>query len=251
MKFSASAFKLGMYETCPKQYSFVYVEGLKEQYDTPKPYLTIGAHVHNALKDLYERVTPDDRSVERLEQLLRTRWRENRRGFASIDDERMWGMKALQMMRLYARKTDLKRNPLLLEDFHKAEISPTVQLIGRVDRVDELSDGSLHVIDYKTGKPDEEPSFFPLQLYAYLIQSKTGRPVSRASFYFLQSGQLVSTTPDEDSMQEAIADVKRRVTMIQDDQAFAPRLNPHCRSCDFREICPIRAKVQEYLEQQT
>lgn len=239
-----------MYETCPKQYSFVYVEGLKEQYDTPKPYLTIGAHVHNALKDLYERVSPEHRSIDRLEQLLRTRWKENRKGFASIDDERAWGMKALQMMRLYARKTDLTRQPLLLEDFHKAQISPNIQLIGRVDRVDERSDGSLHVIDYKTGKPEEQPSFFALQLYAYLIQAKTGRPVSLASFYYLQSGSAASTIPDEYSMQEAVASVIARVDTIQADRTFAPRLNPHCKSCDFREICPIRAKVQEYLDQQ-
>lgn len=249
MSFSASAFKLNLYKTCPKQYSFVYLEGLKDQYETPKPYLTMGAHVHNALKDLYELVDPNARTAEKLETLLRTRWKENRKGFDTVEDERKWGTKAIQMLRLFAHKTDLSQTPVMLEDFYDANITPALRLIGRVDRVDELSDGTLHVKDYKTGKPDPEPDFLALLLYTYIIQQSTGKTVSKASYWYLMNGELATVVPDEENMAEALEEVQRVVGKITKDQDFEPTLNPFCRTCDFQSICPIQDQVQDYLKQ--
>ena len=151
--FRASSFKLRMYETCPQQYKFQYIDKLADQYKTPKPYLTMGAHVHNALYDFYEQNEPEHRNWEILEALLRKRWRENRNGFADKEDEREWGMKALQMLKQYVLKNDVLETPVMLEDYYDADVSEDIKVIGRIDRVDEDEEG-LHVIDYKTGKYD-------------------------------------------------------------------------------------------------
>jgi ATP-dependent helicase/nuclease subunit B len=44
------------------------------------------------------------------------------------------------------------RRPILAETFGKAEIAG-ISLYGKVDRIDRLADGSLAIVDYKTGKP--------------------------------------------------------------------------------------------------
>src|SRR3990167_5081884 len=125
--FKASAFKLRMYETCPQQYKFSYIDHLDKEYKKPKPYLTMGAHVHNALKDFYEQLEPEDRTYERLEKMLRKRWLENRRGFAGREDEAKWGVKALSMLRLFVHRMDMQVTPVMLEDYYDVEVDPTLK----------------------------------------------------------------------------------------------------------------------------
>jgi RecB family exonuclease len=239
-----SPFKLQLYEQCPRQYKFVYVDQLSDQYKTPKPYLTMGAHVHNTLKDLYETVNPTDRGYPAAEQILRKRWRENRSGFASREEERVYGIRALQMLRLFCHKMDLSIQPILFEDYYETLIEKEWKLLGRIDRVDEDPDG-LHVIDYKTGRLDEERiSNLQLVLYAMIMQAKTGRPVARASYLYLQNYTWKTLEIEEHDFEEAIGVVKKKIQTLSQDHEFPARMNPYC-PCDFLEICPMKAEVLE------
>ena len=132
-----SPFKLQLYDQCPRQYKFVYVDQCSDQYKTPKPYLTMGAHIHNTLKDLFETVAASDRGYAIAEKILRKRWRENRAGFSSREEERVYGIRALQMLRLFCYKTDFSIQPVLLEDYYETILENEWKLLGRVDRVDE------------------------------------------------------------------------------------------------------------------
>ena len=52
------------------------------------------------------------------------------------------------------------------------EIDPELKILGRIDRADLLADGSLHVIDYKTGKkPNNRELTKSLQLTIYVLAS--------------------------------------------------------------------------------
>lgn len=183
--FKASPYKLKMFETCPLQYKFSYIDDLSDQYKTAKPYLTMGAHVHNALKDFYEKLKPEERTYENLEKLLRKRWLENRSGFAGVEDERKWGIKALMMLKLYVHKNDVAPTPCMLEDYYDAELNEDLKVLGRIDRVDEDDEG-YHVIDYKTGKYNaEDLSEFQLIIYSLIMSANIKKPVYKASYLYL------------------------------------------------------------------
>ena len=68
--------------------------------------------------------------------------------------------------------------------FPKYSLLDNLVLIGNFDFVGELKDGSLHVVDFKTGAKDVTD---PLQLYIYAIlaESNLGREVSAASYWYL------------------------------------------------------------------
>ncbi|MDP3970469.1 MAG: PD-(D/E)XK nuclease family protein [bacterium] len=246
--FRASSFKLTMYENCPLQYKFTYVDHIADQYKKPKPYLTMGAHVHNALKDFYEQVDPIERDWEVLESMLRKRWTENRKGFISREDEKNWGTKALQMLKQYVYKNDVTKDPVMLEDYYDVDLTEDVKVIGRIDRVDKDEEG-LHVIDYKTGAYNEDDiSDIQLILYAMIVQANRKEPVYRASFLYLASNQWYSLDISDDMFEDIGAELLDRVEQIKKDQQMLPTINKYCKNCDFLEICPKKNEIEKLIE---
>ncbi len=250
--FSASAFKLNMFDLCAQQYKFNYIDGLGKEYKTPKPYLTMGAHVHNALHDFYTQLEFEDRNYEQLEKILRRRWTENRTGFADREDEAKWGVAALQMLRLFVHRMDISIEPAMLEDYYDTELTPELKLIGRIDRADELEDGTLHVIDYKTGKFDSENiNELQLYLYALIVSANEKKPVTKASYLFLKTWEWHTVDVTQAGTEEAIEVVKGMVESIKAEKDFAPQPNQYCKNCDFLEICPAKKQIEVMLEDGT
>lgn len=248
--FRASPFKLNMFAQCPQKYKYTYIDGLAKQYAKPKPYLTMGAHVHNALKDFYQKLAPEERVFDQLENFLRKRWHENRKGFKDRADEAKWGVKALQMLRLFVHRMDVTATPLLLEDYYSLRIDDTLELLGRIDRADTLPDGTLHVIDYKTGKYDEnDVNETQLLLYSMIVAANTQKPVTKASYLFLQTftWHTLDVSPDDADKVRAI--MTEEVAHIRAEQKFAPRPNKHCRTCDYFSLCPAREHIRILIDE--
>lgn len=248
--FRASPFRLNMFQTCAQQYKFTYVDNLTKDYKKPKPYLTMGAHVHNALFDFYSQLDIESRNYENLEKLLRKRWLENREGFKDREDEAKWGSRALSMLRLFAHRMDTSITPAVLEDYYDVEIDPSLKILGRIDRADELEDGTLHVIDYKTGKFDKsEVNDLQLILYALIVSANEKKPVTKASYLYLKTYEWHTIEVSQDEADEAIEMVKEQVDLIKKEEAFDPQPNKYCASCDFLAICPAKQQIEVLIEQ--
>ncbi len=247
--FKISPYKLTMYETCPQQYKYTYVDYIADEYKTPKPYLTMGAHVHNSLKDFYEQVAPAERTYAVLEQILRKRWKENRRGFMNPADEKEWGLKALQMLKLYVHKNDLMKNPVMLENYYATDLTEDINVLGRIDRVDQDDEG-LHVIDYKTGKFDEaEVSDEQLAIYAMIIRANQTIPVYKASYLYLATNQWYSIDISDDLFEPIQEELIAKVDQIRSDTQYLPKISQRCAHCDFIEICPKSTAAKAFIEQ--
>lgn len=247
--FRASSFKIQMFELCPQKYKFTYIDDLAKEYATPRPYLTMGAHVHNALKDFYTTLEPEERKYDALERLLRKRWTENRKGFETREEEARWGVKALQMLRLFVHRMDVSITPVLLEDYYDVEVDESLKILGRIDRADLLPDGTLHVIDYKTGKyTPENVSPTQLLLYACIVSANEKKPVTRASYLFLQTWEWYTIEVTDESLQEALEYVKESVEQIRQEKEFAPQPGSYCQHCDFISICPAQQRVVAILD---
>lgn len=245
--FRMSSFKLSMYQTCPQQYKFTYVDQLADQYKTPKPYLTMGAHVHNTLYDVYQKHAANERSYELMETILRQRWKENRHGFKDLEEERTWGLKALHMLKTFAYKNDLTINPVLLEDYYDMDLTEDIKIVGRIDRVD-ATEAGLHVIDYKTGKYDPDTiSDLQLLLYAMIVQHNLHKPVERASFLYLTDNQWYTVDVTDDMYADIADQLIQEVETIKRDKNFLPQINRYCGSCDFLEICPKAAEIKDRI----
>lgn len=241
--FRASSFRLNMFQLCPRQYKFHYIDDLARIYRKSRSYLTMGDHIHAALKDFLSVVPVEERTMPRLENLLREKWQRNREGFKDLFDEKRWGERALRQVDWFAQNQDLSVTPFMVEDFHKVELSSKITLIGKIDRVDREADGGLHIIDYKTGRMPQEIDRIQLYVYALVLSKERSLPVAKASYLYLDVGEAHILQPTAADLDEAACWVVDMVERILGEREYPAIPNTYCGTCDFLEICPQREET--------
>ena len=232
-----SPYAIGIYEQCPRRYRYQYIERLIGRYRKPWPWLTMGANIHHTLAQFLSVVPVAERTVATIEKLLRDQWRRSREGFADSEQEREYGERALVQVRWFASTQPVDVRPLMIERFHEAPVGENLILRGRIDRVDEDSDGGLHVIDYKTGKIPEHPDTFQLLQYALILPRVLGQPVSHASYLYLGGGEWRTIQIEADHVEKARGAVLSIAARIRRETEFPVRVGSLCRFCDFLELC--------------
>ncbi len=244
--FEASAFSLNMFQQCPRQYKFQYIDHLGDIYRKARPYFTMGDHIHATLKDFLSVVPVGERNLVKLESLLREKWRRNRKGFNDKEDEKRWGEKALNQLRWFAQNHDMSVTPLMIENNHRVELTSDILLKGRIDRVDRESDGSLHIIDYKTGKMPAEINQLQLNIYALILSRKQHTYLKKASYLYLDAGKWQSIELTSEGLEQATAYVVEMVDRICQEKEYPATPNIYCFNCDFLEICPRKEEAAKF-----
>ncbi|MFN7160254.1 MAG: RecB family exonuclease [Candidatus Gracilibacteria bacterium] len=243
---------LSMYEQCPKMYEFRYIEKLPSRQNGAMSY---GTSIHNTLykflipllpKDtsqtsLFDEQIIPDMSLSRLLELLDENWSE----FGYNDRKFMFTKKreAMELLTKWHEKYNGNfGNPILLETKFTVSCGEYT-ITGRFDRIDLLPDGSVHIIDYKTGKlrtqkdVDEDSQ---LSMYALAVKQTLGLPVGRLSLYFVTQDQEIITMRSEDSLTDFARGVEKIGTSI--DQKYFPATpsKVQCTYCDFASVCSDR-----------
>jgi ATP-dependent DNA helicase UvrD/PcrA len=117
-------------------------------------------------------------------------------------------------------------------------------VVGRIDRIDRRPDGSVAVVDYKTGKAkDQEDADESLQLslYAIAAREKWGYEVSALIFHNLEENVPVITTRSEAQLLLARQRVESAAQGIADG-IFKATTGMHCNFCAYRSLCPEKEK---------
>ncbi len=239
------------YSKCPRSFY------LKNIYRDPKtgykiqvtsPYMTLGAIVHDAIKwflQMQGQVTQDQ-----LIQKYRNFWlkyRGKRGGFSSVEDEASFGKRGLAMLGNFFTNASVLEPGLGTDDFLKFKLSDTTFLNGRVDFLGQLPDGSVHVLDFKTGSKDEEDSL-QLYIYAILAESNLQRPVSKISYWYLDR----DSHPKEavlDSLEEKLdwlRDKAKEIKQVIEEAKWVCIRDPElCRDCQaYQDIIDGKGEFQ-------
>lgn len=214
----------------------------------PRPHLSMGESIHRALGAFYRITEPSQRTHASLQRLLRRHW--ERRGYKDEEEEREWGIKALQIIEAYFGRADLLAMPALIEDQFRVRFED-LELVGRIDRVDQLEDGKYELIDYKTGHSVYEREL-QVASYSLGLQLKYKFDVIRFSYHFLASGKTTTISVTPDLVGEGLRRIKDIVAAIRSTKKFTATPNQLCGWCDFIELCPLyseRAPVVEAEEQ--
>lgn len=119
------------------------------------------------------------------------------------------------------------------------------EVVGFIDRVQELPDGTVEVVDFKTHRdlPSEETRNASLQIPIYLLalrdrEAATGLQVRRGVLHYLRHAvrhEITRTDAQLDALRgqiESLADEMRTVSPT--DHRASPE---HCGRCAFREVC--------------
>ena len=161
------------------------------------------------------------------------------------------------LRRFYERELASASEALLFEARFLLEIetrdgSEPIRVVGYIDRIDRLPDGSLEVTDYKTGRSksqrdvdeDEQLSMYALALREGCIADPdTGEPLpapSRLTLYFAESDLALSTTRTDEQLDAFRAHVVEVAGRIRSGDFAATPEYRRCSWCDWRRLCPSR-----------
>jgi putative RecB family exonuclease len=153
-----------------------------------------------------------------------------------------------QQLRSFAAQHDLSAAPLMVEPYFQVEIAPDITLFGRVDRIDEEPEGSLHLIDYKTGSHPDEVDAGQLRLYAIMAEESLRRTVSRISFWHLDDGDIWTAGLSEDDKQQTRAELLVAVERMNTTSDLSANIGRHCDHCPYLYACEEREEIQRRRE---
>ncbi len=144
--------KISTFIECPTKYKYVYVDRIGRFYQKPHAYFSFGTTLHQVLQAYHS--PGGEQSVEFLLSQLDDRWISA--GYESVDEEREYRMRAEEVLRLYHQRA-LERAGTVVTDSVERNLSlnlGTFKLSGRIDRIDVHPDGTVEVVDYKSGRDD-------------------------------------------------------------------------------------------------
>jgi putative RecB family exonuclease len=240
--------KLGSYAECPRRYRFSYVDRPAPPKGAPWAHNSLGASVHTALRNWYG-LAPQRRVPSALPVLLKGTW--VREGYRDEDQERRVFRLALSWLESYVDGLDPAVEPLGVERVVAVKTA-VLAFNGRADRID-ARDGSLAIVDYKTGSAgldaDDARGSQALALYAYAASKVFRRPCRTVELHHLPTGTVAAHEHSDASLarqldraeataRDIVTAEKAVAAGADPDAEFPTNPGPMCAWCDFRRSCP-------------
>jgi len=269
--------QLSAYRSCPRKYEYAFIKKLKQPL-TPEACFGVGVHsclakFGNAEIRKYEntKIVQEQSSLfaeeseaqdsELTLEFLLSLWHESfvKDGYASLqaaDFDRKRGETLMQ--KFFEWWSGEARKVVLVEKGFRIKVDSassslasahcaqhdTIIITGRFDRVEELPDGTLRVIDFKTGglrKQESVDADLQLSIYALAVKEMFGKEASELSMLFLVDEEI-----KEIKTQRSVGELKTASKTIQ---LFSERIASKdytptpsrevCRGCPYRRVCDV------------
>ncbi len=244
------------YLMCPLHYKLRYILNVPS---APSPALSYGVSVHSSLRDFFQlyktgqNLSPDD-----IIAILKTNW--IGLGFENKTHERQTYIQAEKMLVEYAKKalSDKPRIIAIEQPFNfwlnrttGENRSKSLKVGGRIDRIDEIGQGIIEIIDYKTGpnvptdkkvKEDLQLSFYALAATEVRDRIFNKKPEEVVlTLEYLEANKKISTTRTIEDLEGA----KQAILKLTDEIAssdFHCSGGIFCKNCEYKMICQTHAK---------
>jgi RecB family exonuclease len=222
--------RLQVYQTCARKYYYQYVIKVPTRQQAAQ---SVGISVHGALEEVQAAGGLAATGMDGALALLLARWESE--GFADAAEEAEARARAEQMLQTYLQRFgEGPGKPVLIEKKLEAPFEG-VPFLGIVDRVDRLPDGSLELIDYKSGRAEvTEAVKQQLAIYRHLVTSTTGEAPRSVAIHHLATNARIPVDADWTGLLDRAAEGARA---IEQEEDFDPQVGRHCGWCDFNHRC--------------
>lgn len=218
---------IGDFLNCPRGYYLKNVwkrpeTGHKVQISSPPA--SLGLAVHDVLESLS--VLPSQkRFQEPLVPKLEITWEKytgKLGGFFDLETEYRFKTKAEDMIRKVERNPGpLKNLAVKIEmdlPYYWLSEDQNIILCGKIDWLEYLKGtDSVNIIDFKTGKHEEDPSSLQLPIYILLVNNCQKRKVAGAYYWYLDSSNtpVKKEIPDMDKAQKNILKIAKDIKLAR------------------------------------
>jgi RecB family exonuclease len=231
------------YLACPAKYRWTYIDPRGKWYLRSKSHYSFGTSLHSVLQRFHDAedqgVTTTHEAVAALEE----GWVEA--GYESQDHMLQALAEGKELVAAYVDRAIAQpagAKTIYVERTFSIDRG-SWRLLGRVDRVDEHDDGSLEVIDYKSGRmevrPDDVADDLAMGVYQILLRARHPGQAVRATIIALRTGSQASASLSDDEAEALQADLDLLAAEIlnRDWDDVEPIPKPLCAACDFLPLC--------------
>lgn len=237
------------FKQCPYMFRLRVVDRVPEP---PSSAATLGTLVHSVLEDLYD-LPAGERTPVAAMAMVEPLWRAmvtKDPALAELHEndaaESVWLDDArTRVERYFTMENPQRLEPAAREEFVQWQLDDGPLLRGVIDRVDVAPDGSIRIIDYKSGKTPlpqyGQAANFQMRFYALLVERLRGRRPAILQLLYLRDGGTVVLRPtdqDMDQIQHEIRELWDDILAAARSGKFRTQKSKLCGWCSFQEICP-------------
>jgi DNA helicase-2/ATP-dependent DNA helicase PcrA len=238
------------FKTCPMHYKLRYI------YKVPTPpsaSQSFGTAMHATLKELFEGISNEDSKTDKqmpndklVYKLLEKNW--VREGFKSKKQETDFLEKGkLYLSGFLKNGFNPKVKTIALEQPFTIPLGNNLKIGGRLDRIDDIGNDSIEIIDYKTGAkvPSQRDVDKNLQLSFYALAATKIPTVPfgkipdkvKLSLYYLDEQEKISTVRTVKQLEKAVEEILKVRDEIEKSD-FKCSNHMFCQSgCEFSLFC--------------
>ncbi|MDR3152538.1 MAG: PD-(D/E)XK nuclease family protein [Bifidobacteriaceae bacterium] len=223
-----------------------------------------GILAHKILENIYK-TQPQNRTLNYAKSTIKDCWnsiiendikKTNKQNLQSIQTDQAFFDEVEQFIITYFSMEN-PQNVLVDSQEQWIDISTKeVRFLGQIDRVDKSKQGSIRIVDYKTGKSPNprflEEVIFQLHFYAYLWLKNYKFLPAQLSLLYLKDGKAIQTKPSQNdalNLEKSINQIWQNIKSTAKNNQWLPRKNPLCDWCEFKtQYCPIFGGTLPTLE---
>ena len=243
--------KITTYLACPVKYKWTYIDARGRWYLRSKSYYSFGTSLHRALERFHDSGDVGVSTTEEAVAALEESWVDA--GYRSADEAAEALGEGREIVARYVEAqmlSERKAKTLFTERQMRYDLGEFA-LIGRLDRLDELEDGTLEVVDYKSGRsevdPEEVRTDIAMTCYGLLVRRKyPERPVSGTIVAIRTgaSGTATWSAEELDAFESDLRDLGAEI-LNEDYEELRPTYKSLCPHCDFLPLCRKDPEFEE------
>ena len=234
--------RLNAYLDCAVKYRYLYIDKIGKFYQKARAGYSFGSTLHHALQTFHEQ--GGVASKEEMTTQMERSWISA--GYESVEQEKQTKETGVQIVEAYytahQERAIQKVETIFTEKTITCEYD-LFKLTGRVDRIDRHADGSLEIIDYKSGRletsSDEVANSLAMSCYQLILRKLYPDTRVFATIYALRGGVTASyelAGDDFNGFEREILRLGEEIIELN-YEFLEPEPLEICPDCDFLSRC--------------